>query len=163
MSRGLNRAVLIGNVGGAPEVRTAAGGRRIATFSLATSRRWTGRSGREQEKTEWHRVVAWDRLAEIVERYVRKGDRLYVDGRLEYRSWQDGSGHTRHVTEIVAQEILLLSGAQAGAGGGTSEPGVEEGPGESWSATGGRAADGPRGGGGAGPPDGGDEEDELPF
>jgi len=108
MSRSLNKAVLIGNVGADPEVRTTAGGTRVATFSLATSRRWTTRNGREHEKTEWHRVVAWDRLAEDVERFVRKGDRVYAEGRLEYRSWQDASGRTRYATEIIAQELIPL-------------------------------------------------------
>lgn len=111
MSRSLNRAVLIGNVGADPEVRTTAGGSRVASFSLATSRRWTTRTGREQEKTEWHRVVAWDRLAEDVERFVRKGDRVYAEGRLEYRSWEDSSGRTRYATEIVAQELIPLGGS----------------------------------------------------
>lgn len=115
MSRSLNKAMLIGNVGADPEVRTTAGGARVATFSLATSRRWTGRTGQDQEKTEWHRVVAWDRLAEVVERFVRKGERLYVEGRIEYRSWEDGAGQTRYSTEIIAQELLLLGSAGAGS------------------------------------------------
>jgi len=111
MSRSLNKAVLIGHVGADPEVRTTAGGARVATFSLATSRRWTTGNGREHEKTEWHRVVAWDRLAEVVERFVRKGDRVYAEGRLEYRSWQDASGRTRYATEIVAEELIPLGGS----------------------------------------------------
>jgi single-strand DNA-binding protein len=129
MSRSLNKAVLIGNVGADPEVRTTAGGSRVASFSLATSRRWTTRDGREHEKTEWHRVVAWDRLAEDVERFVRKGDRVYAEGRLEYRTWEDASGRTRYATEIVAQELIPLVSAagrspEHGAGRGAG-PGVE--------------------------------------
>jgi len=114
MSRSLNKAMLIGHVGADPEVRTTAGGTRVATFSLATSRRWTGRSGQDQEKTEWHRIVAWDRLAEVVERFVRKGERLYVEGRIEYRSWEDAAGQTRYATEIIAQDLMLLGSGGAG-------------------------------------------------
>lgn len=109
MSRSLNRAMLIGNVGGDPELRTAAGGFRVASFSLATSRRGAARPG-PAEKAEWHRIVAWKHLAEIAERHVRRGDRLFVEGRLEHRTWEDASGRTRHVTEIVALDLILLGG-----------------------------------------------------
>jgi single-strand DNA-binding protein len=115
--------MLIGNVGAPPEVRTAAGGVRVASFSLATSRRWADRSGGQQEKTDWHRVVAWDRLADLVQRGVRKGDRLYVEGRLEYRSWADPAGRTRYATEVVAEDLIPLAGpATAGAATADWEP-----------------------------------------
>ncbi len=113
MSRSLNRAVLIGNVGGAPDIRTTAGGSRVATFSLATSRRWTDHAGRLQERTEWHRVVAWDPFVEVVERYLRKGERVYVSGRVEYRSWEGPAGRRRHATEILAEDLILLGGPGA--------------------------------------------------
>lgn len=114
MSRSLNRVVLIGNVGGDPDLRTAAGGSRVATISVATSRRWTDPSGRSREKTEWHRVVVWAPLVEVIERRLRKGERIYVEGRVEYRSFADRSGRRRHVTEIVAEDLILLGspGAQ---------------------------------------------------
>jgi single-strand DNA-binding protein len=108
MNRGLNRTMLIGNVGASPELRTTRGGVRLASFSLATSRRWTDDAARTHEKTEWHRVVAWDRLADLVGRVVRKGDRLYVEGRVEYRSWPDASGRTRHATEIIVEDLIPL-------------------------------------------------------
>lgn len=111
MSRSLNRAMLIGNVGADPEVRTTAGGSRVASFSLATGRRWTGPEGQEHERTDWHRVVAWDRLAEIVERFLKKGERVYVEGRIEYRTWKDSAGQTRYATEIIAQDLILLGEA----------------------------------------------------
>lgn len=113
MSRSLNKAVLIGNVGADPEVRTAANGSRVATFSLATNRRWTDRGGRELEKTEWHRVVAWDPLAGIAEKSVRRGERVFVEGRIEHRTWEDSSGRTRYATEIVAQDLVPLGSPKA--------------------------------------------------
>ncbi len=108
MSRSLNKATLIGNLGADPEVRSTGSGTRVATISVATSRRWTSRSGEAQEKTEWHRVVCWDRLAEIVEQYLKKGDRVYVEGRIEYRQWEGQDGQTRYTTEIRAQEMIML-------------------------------------------------------
>jgi single-strand DNA-binding protein len=107
MSRSVNKAVLIGNLGADPEVRTTSAGTRVATFSLATGRR--GGQGEPRERTDWHRVVVWDRLVDVVERHLRKGERVYVEGRLEHRSWQDTSGRTRYATEINAEELVLLS------------------------------------------------------
>jgi single-strand DNA-binding protein len=110
MSRSVNQAFLIGNVGADPEIRTTTSGTRVASFSVATSRRSRTRDGQQQDRTDWHRIVAWDQLVEVLQRFVRKGDRVYVEGRLEYRSWQDASGRTRYITEINAQELVLLSG-----------------------------------------------------
>ncbi len=114
MSRSLNKVTLIGNLGADPEVRSTSGGNRVATFSLATSRSWTGASGEKQEKTEWHRCVVWNskssQLADIVERYLRKGDKVYVEGRIEYRQWQDKENQTRYSTEINVRELIMLSG-----------------------------------------------------
>jgi single-strand DNA-binding protein len=118
MSRSLNKVTLIGNVGADPEVRQTASGTKLAKISLATSRSFTDRSGQRQEKTEWHRVTFWDRMAEIVEQYVNKGDRMYVEGRLEYSQSEDGQGGTRYWTDIVAQEMILLGGSGGGGGGG---------------------------------------------
>ncbi len=124
MSRSLNKVILIGNLGQDPEVRSIANGGRVANFSLATSRQWSGQGGDKQEKTEWHRIVAWNNtkgagtgLADVVEKFVKKGDKLYVEGRVEYRSWQDKDGQTRYTTEIIANEIILLSGKGGGEGG----------------------------------------------
>lgn len=121
MSRSLNRVTLIGNLGNDPEIRTTTGGNKVAQFSLATSRQWNSASGEKQEKTEWHKCIAWNQaqrgtgLADIVERYVRKGDKLYVEGRVEYRQYEDKEKQTRYVTEINVREIILLS-PKAGAG-----------------------------------------------
>ncbi len=124
MSRSLNKVMLIGNLGNDPEVRSTTGGNRVASFSLATSRSWNDASGSKQEKTEWHRCVVWNtkssQLADIVERYVKKGDKIYVEGRIEYRQWQDKDGQTRYSTEINVREMIMLGGAR-GAGGGDFE------------------------------------------
>lgn len=113
MSRSLNKAMLIGNLGADPEVRSTPNGARVATVSMATSRQWTGPGGERQEKTDWHRVVCWNnkggQLADLVEKYCKKGDRIYVEGRIEYRTWEDREKQTRYTTEIVAREIILLS------------------------------------------------------
>ena len=159
MSRSLNKAMIIGNLGSDPEVRSTSSGTRVATLSVATSRRWNDRSGQEQERTEWHRVVAWDKLAEICEQYLSKGDRVYIEGRIEYRQWEGDDGRTRYTTEIRAREMIMLGGRGDGPrSGGPSRP-----------------APGPRGPGGGGTSGGnGDEpdfsedeimggEDDLPF
>ncbi|HEX3159883.1 MAG TPA: single-stranded DNA-binding protein [Gemmatimonadaceae bacterium] len=118
MSRSLNKVTLIGNLGNDPEVRSTSGGNRVAQFSLATSRQWSGPSGDKQEKTEWHRCVVWNtkgsQLADIVEKYVKKGDKLYVEGRIEYRQWQDKDGQTRYSTEINVRELIMLGGGRGG-------------------------------------------------
>lgn len=108
MSRTLNKVVLIGNAGSEPEVRTTAGGSRVATFSVATNRSWTDQGGRRHQKTEWHRIVVWDPLIALVERRLRKGERVYLEGRIEYRGWTGRDGRRREVTEILAQELILL-------------------------------------------------------
>jgi single-strand DNA-binding protein len=113
MSRSLNKALLIGNLGADPEVRTTAGGTRVAGFSLATSRSWTDAQGQPQERTEWHRIVAWDKLAEIAEQFLHKGDRVYVEGEIQYRSYEDKEGVTRYVTENRVRELVMLGGREA--------------------------------------------------
>src|SRR4051812_11122342 len=132
MSRSLNKVTLIGNLGNDPEVRSTTGGNRVATFSLATSRSWNDAAGAKQEKTEWHRCVVWNtkssQLADIVERYVKKGDKLYVEGRIEYRQWQDKDGQTRYSTEINVREMIMLGGGRAGAGGGGGDFDSESAP-----------------------------------
>lgn len=114
MSKSLNAVTLLGNLGNDPEIRSTQGGAKVATFSLATSRQWNDAAGAKQEKTEWHRCVAWNtkngaQLADLLERYVKKGDKLYIAGRVEYRQWQDKDGATRYSTEINVREIILLT------------------------------------------------------
>lgn len=127
MSRSVNKAMLIGNLGNDPEIRTTAGGGKVATFSLATSRSWSGASGEKQEKTEWHRCVAWNGkstgmgLADIVEKYCRKGERVYVEGSIEYGQWKDKEGQTRYTTEIKVRELMLLGSGASRGGDSDSE------------------------------------------
>jgi len=124
VSRSLNKVTLIGNLGNDPEIRTTNNGSKVANFSLATTRQWNSASGEKQEKTEWHKCIAWNTggkgtgLADIIERYVHKGDKLYVEGRIEYRQFEDKEKQTRYVTEINVREILLLGGSKGGSGGG---------------------------------------------
>jgi single-strand DNA-binding protein len=113
--------MLIGNLGSDPEIRTITGGSKVASFSLATSRQWNSASGEKQEKTEWHRCVVWNAsrgtgtgLADVVEKYCKKGDRLYVEGRIEYRQWQDKENQTRYTTEINVRELMMLGGGARG-------------------------------------------------
>jgi single-strand DNA-binding protein len=121
MSRSLNKVMLIGNVGNEPEIRSTPSGTKVAKVSLATNRTFRDRSGQQQEKTEWHRLTFWDRLAELVEQYVHKGDRLYVEGRIEYSQTETEPGNTRFWTDIVVLEMVML-GSNAPAGGGSYEP-----------------------------------------
>ncbi len=122
MARSLNKALLIGNLGNDPDVRTVPSGTKVAEFSVATSRQWNDRSGQQQEKTEWHRIVAWgytpdkDGLAGVAERFLKKGDRVYIEGQIEYRSYEDKDGVTKYITEIRASEMIMLSGRESGGG-----------------------------------------------
>lgn len=180
MSRSLNKAILIGNLGSDPEIRMTGSGTKVAQFSLATSRSWKSQSGEQQEKTEWHRVVCWDKLADIVERYLRKGQQVYIEGEIEYRQYEakDGSG-TRYATEIRARDMMMLGGREGGGGGDFEAAGSRArsgggyGGGGGGGNRGGGGGGGNRGGGGA-PAGGGrdyddfdapglDGDDDLPF
>jgi single-strand DNA-binding protein len=123
VSRSLNKVMLIGNVGNDPEIRVTNSGVKVAKVSLATNRSWTDRSGQQQEKTEWHRLTLWDRLADIVEQYVHKGDRLYVEGSIEYSQSEDDQGNVRYFTDIRVREMVMLGGQPGGAAGGGMDSG----------------------------------------
>lgn len=127
MSRSLNKVMLIGNIGAEPEIKTTGTGTKFAKVSLATNRSWNDRSGQRQEKTEWHRLTFWDKLAELVEQYVHKGDRIYVEGRLEYSQTEDQQGQQRYWTDIIVQEMVLLGAGGGGQGGGGGYEGGYEG------------------------------------
>ncbi len=114
----INKAILIGNLGADPEMRYTQNGTPVATFRIATTERWKGQDGEMQEQTEWHRIVAWQRLAEICGEYLSKGSRVYIEGRLQTRKWQDQNGNDRYTTEIVAKEMKMLTPKGANSGGG---------------------------------------------
>ncbi len=117
MTRGVNKVILVGNVGLAPELRQSTEGNSIVTLSLATSERWKDKqTGEAQEKTEWHRIVFFKQLADIVGQYVKKGSKLYVEGSMRTRKWQDPQGLDRYTTEIVANNMQMLDSRQDEAG-----------------------------------------------
>ena len=113
----VNKVILIGNLGADPEVRFTQSGTAVATLRIATTEKWRGQDGQMQEHTEWHRVVAWKRLAEICRDYLQKGARVYIEGRLQTNKWQDQNGNDRYTTEIIAREMKMLSPRGAGAPG----------------------------------------------
>jgi len=129
MARGLNKVLLIGNLGKDPEMKYTPQGKPVATFSLAVSRSWKGNDGEWKDETEWFRIVAWDKLAETCNEYLRKGSKVYVEGRLQTRKWEGQDGQPRESVEVVAFDLVRLDsrqgagvpGAPAGAGGGFAE------------------------------------------
>lgn len=131
MARGINKVILIGNLGADPEVRYSQGGTAMASVTVATSTSWKDKqSGEMQERTEWHRVVFFNRLAEIVGEYLRKGSKVYIDGSLRTRKWQDKTGIERYTTEIVANEMQMLD-SRGGAKEATGMPAMAESMGSS--------------------------------
>ncbi len=124
MARGINKVILVGNLGADPETRYTANNSAVTTVSLATTDSWRDKAtGEQQERTEWHRVVFFNRLAEIAGEYLRKGRQVYVEGRLQTRKWQDQSGQDRYTTEVVASEMQMLGGRDEGTGGGSGASG----------------------------------------
>ena len=157
MAGSVNKVILVGNLGRDPEVRSTQSGSRVANLSLATSETWRDRnSGERRERTEWHRVVIFnDRLVDVAEKYLRKGSKIYIEGQLQTRKWQDQSGQDRYTTEVVLQnfrgELTMLDSRSDGGGGGFSSGGGGDDFG----------GGGSSGSGGPGPS--GDLDDEIPF
>jgi single-strand DNA-binding protein len=143
---GVNKAILVGNLGRDPELRYTQGGQPVVNFPLATSENWTDKSGERQERTEWHRIVVWGKVGENCAQYLSKGRTVYVEGRIQTREWEDKEGQKRYTTEINAQTVQFLGGGnRREESGGSSEPG--SGP-----------AGGTAGGGSTPPP-----PDDVPF
>jgi single-strand DNA-binding protein len=119
---GVNKVIIIGRLGAEPEVKTINTGNTVATLSVATSENWNDKNGQRQERTEWHRIVVWGKLAEICGKHLHKGRQVYVEGRLQTRSWEDQQGQKRYTTEIVASTVQFLgsSGAERDSSQGTS-------------------------------------------
>ena len=163
MARGINKVILVGNLGKDPETRYMPNGKAVTNFSIATSESWKDKqTGEQREQTEWHNIVMYDRLAEIAAEYLKKGSQVYVEGKLRTRKWQDKEGKDRYTTEINCNEMQMLGGRAGGGGGGMGGGGAMSGGGERSE---GRAA--PSGGGrGAPAPTSGDEspfDDDIPF
>jgi single-strand DNA-binding protein len=160
----VNKVILVGRLGQNPEVRYTPSGAAVANFSLATNESWTDKSGQKQERTEWHRIVVWGKLAELCSQYLSKGRQAYVEGRLQTRQWQDKDGQTKYTTEVQAQTVQFLgSGAgagadRAGAGAPSRDSGAEFGGAE----PNGMGGMPPRSGGGGGA-EPSFTEDDIPF
>jgi single-strand DNA-binding protein len=125
--RGVNKVILVGNLGRDPEIRYTRDGTAVANLNLATTETWNDANGQRQERTEWHRVVAWGKLAEIAKEYLGKGRQVYIEGRLQTRSWDDKEGNKRYTTEIKADQMVMLGG-RGGDGGGYRDSGAQEPP-----------------------------------
>ena len=119
--RSLNKVLLLGNLGRDPEVRYTASGKAVATFTIATSQRWKDQDGNDQERTEWHRVVAWGRLGEICGEYLSKGKQVFIEGRIQSRDWEDQEGVKRTTVEIVASDMIMLGGGSSPEGRANDE------------------------------------------
>ncbi|ATB36012.1 single-stranded DNA-binding protein [Cystobacter fuscus] len=176
MAGGVNKVILIGNLGADPEVRFTPGGQAVANFRIATSDNWTDKSGQKQERTEWHRIVVWGKLAELCGEYLKKGRQCYIEGRLQTREWTDKENRKNYTTEVVANAVTFLGGRDgAGMGGGGGGGGGGRGGGYSQQRGGGGGGGQSQGGGyddygappmddGGGPMGGGHGgDDDIPF
>ena len=165
--RGVNKVILIGNVGSDPELKYTTNGAGVSNFSVATNETWTDKNTNErQERTEWHRIVAWGRLAEICNQYLRKGSKVYIEGSLQTRSWEGQDGQKRYTTEIRAAEMQMLDSREDAGGGnyGGGGEGHSQQPAPAQPAQGtAPMGNGPQGGGASEPPPFNDPDDDLPF
>ncbi len=160
MARGINKVIIVGNVGGDPETRYMPSGSAVTNLTVATNESWKDKqTGEKKERTEWHRVAMFNRLAEIAAEYLRKGSQVYIEGKLRTRKWQDKDGQDRYTTEIIADEMQMLGGRGGSGDFGGGSQGGSQGAGNQG---GGRA---PSQGGGNAPPQPGpdDFDDDIPF
>ena len=169
MARGINKVIIVGNVGGDPETRYMPSGSAVTNLTIATNESWKDKAtGEQKERTEWHRVAMFNRLAEIAAEYLRKGSQVYIEGKLRTRKWQDKSGNDKYTTEIIADEMQMLGG-RGGAGGGSGGGnfgGDQQGGGQQGGSQqgGGQQGGGQQGGGNAPPQPGPDDfDDDIPF
>ena len=165
---GVNKVILVGNLGKDPEVRYTPGGQAVANFTIATNENWTDKQGQKQERTEWHRIVVWGKVAELCGEYLSKGRQVYIEGRLQTREWNNKEGAKQYTTEVVANPVggvVFLSGGERGQGRGAGRsggapaddfgappPGLDEPP-----------SGGPGGGSGGAPGGSKGGEDDIPF
>jgi single-strand DNA-binding protein len=167
MARGVNKVILIGHLGADPESRAMPSGSSVANLRIATTESWRDKqSGEQQERTEWHRVALFGRLAEIASEYLRKGSQVYIEGSLRTRKWQDKQGNERYSTEIVGNEMQMLGGRGGAGAGGPSAGGGSAAPREpmpDYAGPGSGGGGGTAGGGGAGGGEREDFDDDIPF
>ena len=162
MARGINKVILIGNLGADPETRAMPSGTTVANLRVATSESWRDKqSGEQQERTEWHRVALFGRLAEIAAEYLKKGSQVYIEGSLRTRKWQDKQGNERYSTEIIGNELQMLGGRGGGGGGGGA--GAERGGAAPAYAEESHGGGGGTGGGSPAPSRGEEFDDDIPF
>ena len=126
--RGINKVILIGNLGSDPELKSTPSGASVTNFTLATNESWVDGKGERQEKTEWHRIVVWGKLAEICNNFLKKGSKVYIEGRLQTRSWDGPDGNKRYTTEIVARDMQMLDAREGGRGGDEPSGGGADAP-----------------------------------
>jgi single-strand DNA-binding protein len=166
MARGINKVIIVGNVGGDPETRYMPSGSAVTNLTVATNESWKDKqTGEQKERTEWHRVAMFNRLAEIAAEYLRKGSQVYIEGKLRTRKWQDKGGQDRYTTEIIADEMQMLGGRGGSGGGGNFGGGSQDG-GQGGGQSGGQGGgqSGGQGGGNAPPQPGPDDfDDDIPF
>jgi len=171
MAGGVNKVILVGHLGADPDMRYTPSGQGVCELRLATSESWNDKNGQRQERTEWHRIVVWGKRAEVCSKYLAKGRQVFVEGRIQTRTYDDKDGNKRYITEIIANDVQFLGGGRDGAGGG----GAGAGGGGGGGARGGRddgpppPSDGEPGyggggyGGGGGGGGGGGPDDDIPF
>ena len=147
MSSGVNKAILVGNLGSDPEIRSTGGGTPVANFTMATNESFKGRDGERNDRTEWHRIVAFGKLAEICGQYLKKGKQIYIEGRIQTRQWEDRSGNKRYTTEIICNQMVMLGRAGDAPFPSKSEDDPMEVSGENTSPA----------------PSAADDDDDLPF
>lgn len=161
MAGGVNKVILVGHLGADPDMRYTPSGQGVCELRLATSESWNDKNGQRQERTEWHRIVVWGKRAEVCSKYLAKGRQVFVEGRIQTRTYDDKDGNKRYITEIIANDVQFLGGGGgrdgAGAGGGGRGGKTEDGPPPSADGDFGGYGGGSGGGGGGGP------DDDIPF
>ncbi|MEZ4361352.1 MAG: single-stranded DNA-binding protein [Kofleriaceae bacterium] len=155
MAGGVNKVILVGHLGADPDMRYTPSGQGVCELRLATSESWNDKNGQRQDRTEWHRVVVWGKRAEICSKYLAKGRQVYVEGRIQTRSYDDKEGHKRYITEVIANDVQFLGGGGNREGGGGRSSGRDEPPPDQDLGYGGGG-----GGGGGGMPG---PDDDIPF
>jgi single-strand DNA-binding protein len=165
MARGINKVILVGNLGGDPETRYMPSGGAVTNITVATNESWKDKqTGEQKDRTEWHKVAMFNRLAEIAAEYLRKGSQVYIEGKIRTRKWQDKDGNDRYTTEVIADEMQMLGGRGGSGGGGGNYGGGSGGGGNYGGGSGGGSggSSGAKSGGQSAPPND-DFDDDIPF